>query len=71
MLTLKVRNKTVSFLINTGITFSILKKLDRCPGKRDKLQGATGESSAYSLTTDGIVDLGRGTITHMYLTMLE
>ena len=68
MVTLTVEGKPTDFLIDTGATFSVLRKPQgQIQKATTKIVGATGKAEAYPWTTARITDLGRGTITHSFL----
>ena len=68
MVTLTVEGKPTDFLIDTGATFSVLRKPQgQIQKATTKIVGATGKAEAYPWTTARITNLGRGTITHSFL----
>ena len=68
MVTLTVEGKPTDFLIDTGATFSVLRKSQgQIQKATTKIVGATGKAEAYPWTTARITSLGRGTITHSFL----
>ncbi|XP_036136884.1 uncharacterized protein LOC118643095 [Molossus molossus] len=70
MLTLTVEGKPVEFLVDTGATFSVLKKSDgELTSQKTSIIGATGKPESYPWTRARITDLGKGTIKHSFLVM--
>ena len=68
MVTLNIEGKPVDFLIDTGATFSVLKKQQgQLQRAKTTIIGATGKGEAYPWTTARVSDLGEGTITHSFL----
>lgn len=70
MVTLKIGGKPVSFLVDTGATYSVLKKPEEPSSKPAiPIQGATGKTKLCTWTKARITDLGKSTITHSFLMM--
>ena len=72
MVTLKVGGKGIDFLVDTGATFSVLKSpVGPTMAKKTYIQGATGKTEAYPWTEGRITNLGKGTISHSFLVVLD
>lgn len=68
MVTLQIGGKPVSFLVDTGATYSILTKpMGQITTKKTSMQGAMGKSTLCPWTSKRTVDLGKSTVTHSFL----
>ncbi|KAK1334934.1 hypothetical protein QTO34_004506 [Cnephaeus nilssonii] len=58
--TLQVRGKPVSFLVDTGAAYSVLTEpMGPMTSKKTSVQGATGQIACFPWTSKRTVDLGR------------
>ncbi|KAK1342026.1 hypothetical protein QTO34_016779 [Cnephaeus nilssonii] len=58
--TLQVRGKPVSFLVDTGAAYSVLTEpMGPVTSKKTSVQGATGQIACFPWTSKKTVDLGR------------
>ena len=64
--TLRVEGKPTQFLVDTGVQHSILQTDGPVSKKRSWVQEATG-TKMYSWTTQRIVDIGMGQVSHSYM----
>jgi hypothetical protein len=64
---LEVEGTPVSFLVDTGTEYSVLKSpLGKIKNKKMIVIGATGQKP-YPWTTSRTVDLGKSQVTHSFL----
>ncbi|XP_021108235.1 uncharacterized protein LOC110347586 [Heterocephalus glaber] len=72
MVTLEIGGTDVQFLVDTGTAHSDLKTpLGTFSSLKSSITGATGQSASYPWTTKRTVNLGKGTVTHSFLVILE